>query len=81
MNRLFPKFVANFLSTAPHRTSWEVKTLQSGPQLVPMETEDGRPSKRARVEETTNGAPTPHDMIEEVEYFASILSHTLEMER
>jgi len=59
-----------------------VKALQSGPQLVPMEApEDGRPKKRSRVEETANGARVTHDMMEEVEYFAAILSHTLEMER
>lgn len=67
-------------SSAPERTSWELKSLRSGPQLVPMEAEDARPTKRARVEETRNGGVAVHDMAEEVEYFASILSHTLEME-
>jgi len=68
-------------SSVPNRTSWELKRLQSGPHLVPMEAEDTRPTKRARVEESSNGGVVAHGMTQEVEYFASILSNTLEMER
>ncbi|CAJ1965692.1 unnamed protein product [Cylindrotheca closterium] len=69
-------------SSVPNRTSWELKRFhQSGPQLIPMEVEDVRPMKRARMTESSNGGLVAHDMTKEVEYFASVLSDTLEMER
>jgi hypothetical protein len=76
----FHNLIFYFHPTVPDRTSWEMKTLQSGPKKIPLDTDEAYPpTKKARVE-SSNGGSAPQDLMVEVETFASIISHTLELE-
>eukprot|EP00980_Cylindrotheca_fusiformis_P012669 scaffold3103_cov136-Cylindrotheca_fusiformis.AAC.7 len=66
-------------SSVPSRKSWELRTLHSGPQRIPLDTEEAPPAKKARTE-SADGRSAPQELMAEVEVFASIISHTLDLE-